>query len=33
MFKTKLASYNVTPKPLKPDNVPINVVVDVTIRN
>jgi hypothetical protein len=34
MFKTKLASYNITtPKPFKPDNVPINVMVVVIIRS
>ncbi len=35
MFKTKLVSSNaiITPKPPKLNNVPVNVVVDVTTRN
>jgi hypothetical protein len=34
-FKTKPISYNVmtTPKPLKTDNVPINVITIVTTHN
>jgi hypothetical protein len=33
MFKTKLVSSITTPKPLKPDNVRVNVVVTITIHN
>ncbi len=34
MFKTKLVSYNATTsKPLKTDNVPINVVATITTHS